>query len=125
MYRGVERLYLRHQPRPTSFLQFICLTFIKTWACELPAVAYAHIYARDGLRCTNPTCTRRDCTPHHVRFRAHGGGDEPENLTTLCSWCHLEGVHGGRISVAGRSPQLEWHIGQHTTIIGRDRRSTA
>ena len=125
MYRGVERLYLRHQPRPMSFIQFICLTFIKTWARELPAIAYAHIYARDGLRCTNPTCTRRDCTPHHVRFRAHGGGDEPENLTTLCVWCHLEGVHLGRISVTGEAPNLTWSIGEHTVVRRRERQRAA
>jgi hypothetical protein len=23
------------------------------------------VYARDGFRCTNPVCGRRDLTPHH------------------------------------------------------------
>jgi hypothetical protein len=105
-----------------SFFHFACLAFIETWVRELPPVAYAGIYARDGLRCTNPFCSRRDCTPHHVRFRAHGGGDEPENVTTLCAWCHLEGVHERRISVRGNAPGgLEWRLGGHTTVIGRDR----
>jgi hypothetical protein len=74
LYRGVERLYLRHRPRPMRFFQFACVTFIETWIRALPPVAYRDIYARDGLRCTNPFCARRDCTPHHVTFRAHGGG---------------------------------------------------
>jgi hypothetical protein len=105
-----------------NFFRFACLTFIETWIRALPPIAYADIYARDSLRCTNPLCTRRDCTPHHVRFRAHGGGDEPENLTTLCAFCHLEGVHLGRISVRGSAPDgLEWRLGEHTTVIGRDR----
>jgi hypothetical protein len=61
-----------------------------------------------------------------VRFRAHGGGDEPANLTTLCTFCHLEGVHVGRISVLGSAPDgLEWRLGQHTTVIGRDRHRAA
>ena len=104
-----------------TFFRFACLVFIETWVRELPPVAYAGIYARDGLRCTNPLCSRRDCQPHHIRFRAHGGGDEPTNLTTLCTWCHLEGVHEGRISVRGNAPHLEWRMGKHTTVIGRDR----
>jgi hypothetical protein len=84
------------------------VSFIETWIRALPPVAYAEIYARDGLRCTNPLCTRRDCQPHHNRFRAHGGGDEPENLTTLCTWCHLEGVHGGRIAVPRTASSGTW-----------------
>jgi hypothetical protein len=56
-----------------SFFHFACLNFIETRIRELPPVAYTDIYARDGLRCTNPFCTRRDSTPHHIRFRAHGG----------------------------------------------------
>ena len=123
LYRGVERQYLRYRPLPLSFFRFLCLNFIETWVRELPPVAYANIYARDGLRCTNPVCTNRDCQPHHVKFRSRGGGDGPSNLTTLCTHCHLGGVHGGRLAVHGSAPlQLEWRIGEHTVVEGRKRR---
>jgi len=125
-YRGVERQYLRYRPLPLSFFRFLCLNFIETWVRELPSVAYADIYARDGLRCTNPVCTNRDCQPHHVKFRSQGGGDEPTNLTTLCTQCHLRGVHQGHIVVRGSAPHgLVWRIGTHTVVEGRKRRRMA
>ena len=125
-YRGVERQYCRYRPLPFSFFRFLCLNFIETWVRELPSVAYADIYARDGLRCTNPVCANRDAQPHHVKFRSQGGGDEPANLTTLCTHCHVRGngVHEGRIAVRGSAPHaLEWRIGEHTVVQGRTRRS--
>jgi 5-methylcytosine-specific restriction endonuclease McrA len=122
LYRSVERQYLRYRPLPLSFFRFLCLNFIETWVRELPPVAYADIYARDGLRCTNPVCTNRDCQPHHVKFRSQGGGDEPTNLTTLCTQCHLRGVHQGHIAVRGSAPHgLLWRIGTHTVVEGRRR----
>jgi hypothetical protein len=67
----------------------------------------------------------RKSAPSTAVFRAQGGGDEPENLATLCAWCHLDGVHGSRISVAGTAPHLEWRIGEHTVIAGRERQRAA
>jgi hypothetical protein len=119
MYRGLERLYLRHRPSTASFLRFACLAVIEQWAHARPDYAYAHIYLRDGLRCTSPVCSRRDVTPHHTRFRAHGGSDEDTNVTALCVWCHLRGVHEGRIAVAGEAPDLSWRIAGHTVVQGR------
>jgi hypothetical protein len=119
MYRGLERLYLRHGPATGSFLRFACLAVIEQWAHERPDYQYAHIYLRDGLRCTNPVCGRRDVTPHHTRFRAHGGGDEDTNVTSLCVWCHLRGVHEGRLAVTGEAPALKWRIAGHTVVEGR------
>jgi hypothetical protein len=124
-YRGVERQYLRYRPLPLSFFRFLCLNFIETWVRELPPVAYADVYARDGLRCTNPVCTNRDCQPHHVKFRSRGGGDAPANLTTLCTQCHVggNGVHAGHLAVQGAAPHaLEWRVGEHTVVKGRSRR---
>jgi hypothetical protein len=121
MYRGLERLYLRHGPATGSFLRFACLTVIEQWAHERPDYQYAHIYLRDGLRCTSPVCGRRDVTPHHTRFRAHGGGDEDTNVTSLCVWCHLRGVHEGRLAVTGEAPALKWRIAGHTVVDGRTR----
>ena len=104
-----------------TFLRFACQALIDTHAHELPNVAYRHIYARDGLRCTNPFCRRRDCTPHHVRFRAHGGDDSDDNVITLCTRCHLDGVHGGRFTVTREGLSLVWRFGKHTVVVGRDR----
>ncbi len=120
-YRGLERLFERHRPAGMTFLRFACQALIDTHAHELPNVAYRHIYARDGLRCTNPFCRRRDCTPHHVRFRAHGGDDSDDNVITLCTRCHLDGVHGGRFTVSREGPKLVWRFADHTVVIDRDR----
>ena len=88
---------------------------------EVPA--YFEVYRRDAFRCSSPVCTRRDVTPHHLRFRAAGGGDEIENLTTLCVWCHLRGVHSGRLSAAPPASHIRWTIGRNAIIEveGRER----
>lgn len=125
LYRGVERLFVRHSPLRMSFLRFLCLNFIETWTRELPDMAYAHIYARDGLRCTNPVCTGRDCRPHHIRLRSPGGADGPWDLTTLCSRCRLDGLASGPLTISGTAPELTWRLGRHTTVIGRTRRRAA
>lgn len=44
----------------------------------------------------NQTCEGKflsvDCTfidpPHHIRYKSQGGGDNHENLITLCRACH-------------------------------------
>lgn len=44
---------------------------------------------RDGWQCQN--CGESDpdkLTLHHVKYRSHGGGDNPDNLCTLCWFCH-------------------------------------
>jgi hypothetical protein len=123
-YRWLERLYLRHGPRAGSFFRYLCLSFIAVWR-ERSGVepAYAHVYARDLHRCTNPVCSRRDLNPHHLRFRSAGGDDSDENLTTVCVWCHLEGVHGGRLRVEPPASAMKWRIGRnaHTVVHGRTR----
>ena len=85
--------------------------------------SYAHIYDRDRLRCTSPVCNRRDLTPHHLQFRSAGGDDSEENLASLCVWCHLEGIHGGRLEVRPPASSTEWKIGRtpHTVVRGRQR----
>jgi hypothetical protein len=123
-YRWLERLYLRHGPRAGSFFRYLCLSFIAVWR-ERSGVepAYAHIYARDLHRCTNPVCSRRDLNPHHLKFRSAAGDESDENLTTLCVWCHLEGVHGGRLHVEPPASAMKWRIGRnaHTVVHGRTR----
>jgi 5-methylcytosine-specific restriction endonuclease McrA len=74
------------------------------------------VYRRDAFRCTSPVCTRRDVTPHHLRFRSLGGGEERENLTSLCVWCHLHGIHEGRIAAEPPASRIRWRIGRRGTL---------
>ena len=70
------------------------------------------IHDRDRHQCCSPVCDSRVCTNHHVRYRSHGGGDEPENQITGCDFCHLEGEHGGRLKVRGTASELVWVLGR-------------
>lgn len=64
----------------------------------LPKGLARKVYARDAWRCRY--CQNRAALhPHHVIFQSHGGPDEMWNLITLCSCCHLDGVHGGKLKV--------------------------
>jgi hypothetical protein len=124
--RHWEAIYLRHRGsvlRNTTFLRFACELFIDTWRPRRAEVEYAHIYQRDRHRCQSPCCGRRDVTPHHLRFRSHGGDDSDENVTSLCSWCHLEGIHRGQISATPPASSIRWSFGRsaHTVVEGRRR----
>lgn len=46
---------------------------------------------------------RHNLEQHHLKRRSQGGGDEPENLITLCRECHTK-HHAGHIS----SEELRW-----------------
>jgi hypothetical protein len=135
-WRALERVFQRVGPAVgwprVSFLWLLCDNFCRIW---LPVIrrerlteggtkpAYFEVYERDAFRCTSPVCSRRDVTPHHLRFRSAGGGDELENLTTLCVWCHLEGIHGGRLAAAPPASNIDWRIGRNATVrvTGRER----
>jgi hypothetical protein len=127
-FRHWEAIYLRHRGsalRSTSFLRFACELFVDAWRPRRSEVDYAHIYQRDRYRCQSPCCGRRDVTPHHLRFRSHGGDDSDENVTSLCTWCHLEGIHRGQISATPPSAasNIRWTFGRsaHTVVEGRRR----
>ena len=123
LYREVERAF-RQRGNRGRFVKSLCQHFIEVWAPTLLSErAYESIYARDGYRCTSPVCRRHDVTPHHLKFRSKGGGDEPDNLTSLCVWCHLEGVHGGRITAKTENGEIHWRIGRvnSTVVEGRDK----
>lgn len=113
-WRTVEAEFQAMAGPGQSFLGFLCMSLWVTWLPFLEAWEdkWADVYRRDRHRCQNPVCRRRDVTPHHLVFQAHGGGDEPENVISLCSWCHLHGVHEGRIQVDGRASALRWRIGR-------------
>jgi 5-methylcytosine-specific restriction endonuclease McrA len=66
-----------------------------------------HLLRRDNFTCSNcgennayvnghgmriPVSNGR-CEVHHIKPVSEGGSDAPENLTTLCTDCHLA-VHG-------------------------------
>jgi hypothetical protein len=76
---------------------------LDTWRC--PTRSEHRVFARDGWRCTVPGCTsQRNLHAHHVLFRSAGGGDELDNLVTLCAAHHQRGVHAGMIRISGRAP---------------------
>ena len=115
-WRGLEAQARRWLPRGLSFLSFLCLSLWQAWRHLLgapggKAVAYGQIYIRDRYRCTSPVCSRKDVTPHHLQFRSAGGSDTPANTTSVCTWCHLCGVHGGRIRAAGSAGLIHWELG--------------
>jgi hypothetical protein len=126
VFRALERSYARYRPVPMTFIRYLCYAVLDTWAHAMKPVAYAHVYQRDGFACTNPVCTchgQTPLTPHHLEFRSHGGTDGDDNITSLCPWCHLDGVHGNRISVVGPANDATWRIGRvpHTVVQGRTR----
>ena len=71
------------------------------------------IFERDDWRCQAPNCfARANLQAHHVVFRSRGGGDEPDNLVSLCWSCHSHGIHEGRLKVSGKAPaDLTWEVG--------------
>jgi hypothetical protein len=127
-YRWLERLYLRYRPVQVPFIRFLCRALIETWKGSLGSdVAYASVYARDRYRCRSPVCSRADVTPHHLKFRSAGGDDTDENVASLCVWCHLDGIHGGRLSATPPASSIRWRIGRepHTQVEGRRRERVA
>ena len=115
-YRQLERLHREKLPN-TSFIQFLCTTFWQTWVPTLGVSdKWEQIYRRDRYRCTNPVCHQRNVTLHHVKYRANGGTDAPDNLTSPCAFCHLEGEHGGRLKILPPGNNPTWLLGRHPII---------
>jgi hypothetical protein len=127
-YRWLEGAFRRNRAGTGSFFGFLCAAVIDTWARPRDGQrAYAHIYARDNYRCRSPVCRRRDVTPHHLTFRSRGGDDGDANVASLCTWCHLDGIHGGRLAARGPAEDMHWTIGRtgHTVVRGRRRQRAA
>jgi hypothetical protein len=124
-FRWVETEFRRTAEPEVSFIGFLCFSFWAAWLPTLEAhdVKWEEIYRRDRYRCTSPVCSRHDVTPHHLKFQAHGGGDEPENVTTLCPWCHLYGIHEGRLTATPPASDMRWTIGRDPVlrVDGRER----
>ena len=48
---------------------------------------HRQVLQRDGWRCQ--VCgSMQHLQVHHLKFRSHSGGDEEQNLITLCDGCH-------------------------------------
>jgi 5-methylcytosine-specific restriction endonuclease McrA len=48
---------------------------------------HRRVLERDGWRCQ--VCGSMQCLQvHHLKFRSQSGGDEEQNLITLCAECH-------------------------------------
>jgi hypothetical protein len=127
-WRGLEAQARRWLPRGMSWLKFLCLSLWKGWQHLLGTdVSYGQIYLRDRYRCTSPVCSRQDVTPHHLKFRSAGGSDEDDNVAAVCTWCHLLGIHGGRIRVRGTARKIHWELGAPNApclvVDGRERRA--
>ena len=115
-YRQLERLHRKKLPN-TSFIQFLCATFWQTWVPTLGVSdKWETIYRRDRYRCTNPVCHQRNITLHHVKYRASGGTDDPNNLTCPCAFCHLEGEHAGRLKILPPGSDPTWLLGRRPII---------
>jgi hypothetical protein len=111
-WRGLEAQARRWLARGMSWLRFLCLSMWHAWRHLLGAsVAYGHIYIRDRYRCMSPVCNRRDVTPHHLIFRSAGGSECAHNICSVCTWCHLLGIHGGRIRAVGTAQFIRWELG--------------
>ncbi|MEN8006348.1 MAG: HNH endonuclease [Candidatus Krumholzibacteriota bacterium] len=55
----------------------------------IPPGRRGEVLGRDGHRCRAPGCANtRFLEVHHIKARSRGGGNDPDNLITLCSACH-------------------------------------
>jgi hypothetical protein len=98
-------------------LERVAEHFIETWRDALAerSTPQKRALARDRGLCLMPGCSRSAVHAHHVHLRSRGGGDEAENLASLCASHHLRGVHGGHIRIRGSAPdRLKWQLGPRT-----------
>jgi hypothetical protein len=112
----VQRRIERQQGRPSSrseALEAMLAHAVAAWQPEKATPRDHAVFERDGWRCTVPGCSSyRNLHAHHIVFRSAGGNDGPSNLTTLCAWHHLRGVHAGAVRSTGRAPDdLRFELG--------------
>jgi len=89
-WRALEALHAGSDDEG-SFVAFLVRSVMRSWVgMEAAPVAYGDVYVRDRWRCASPVCRSRNVTPHHVKLKSHGGGEERGNLVALCERCHLE-----------------------------------
>ncbi len=74
----------------------------------IPAATRRKVEARDGGRCTFPSCGKDvflEC--HHLVHRANGGSNDTSNLQLVC-WIHHALIHEGGWSLRGAAPNAVW-----------------
>jgi hypothetical protein len=102
--------------RPLPFgtcLAVVAAHFLETWRGVAPRSRSRSrkVRDRDEGHCLVPGCSHRATHAHHVLFRSHGGGDDPENQIAICAFHHLRCIHGGFLRVVGRAPAaLRWFL---------------
>ena len=113
--------------RPGSFLRFLCDAMWDTWiAALLLDETWKGTFLRDGYECTNPVCSsRKNLNAHHIKHRSRGGGDEEDNLLSVCATCHLFGIHEGRLAVEPPAHDPTWLLGADRWLIIRGRRKVS
>jgi hypothetical protein len=97
----------------SACLEMLLDEFVRSYAEVAAAMRASYpLFERDGWRCSVPGCSAHGPLHlHHILFRAHGGGDEPGNLSTLCAF-HHKALHDGWIRCVGRAPDgLYWELG--------------
>ena len=67
------------------------ITHLKSPRLRLDVESYRELHRqvleRDGWRCQ--LCgSMQNLQVHHLKFRSHSGGDQEQNLITLCAKCH-------------------------------------
>ena len=71
------------------------------------------VLKRDGWRCQD--CgAMKDLQVHHIKRRTQLGGDEAQNLITLCAGCHRNST-AGRSFLTGHGKMAARIIGQQHT----------
>jgi 5-methylcytosine-specific restriction protein A len=65
----------------------------------------AEVLRRDGYRCAVSGCASRASHCDHIKPRALGGADAPENLRSLCPHHHNTRRKGGKRGAAGTDAQ--------------------
>ncbi|TNF24120.1 MAG: HNH endonuclease [Deltaproteobacteria bacterium] len=121
LWQVVSRAF-RRSGEPGDFLDFLIRTFWHVWLRRDPdRVAYQDVYERERHRCASPVCDNRDLTPHHLRFRSRGGGDERSNLVGLCVTCHIELLHQGRLRAEPPADDIRWTLGRTALLVVRGR----
>jgi 5-methylcytosine-specific restriction endonuclease McrA len=74
----------------------------------IPPRVRRKVLARDKHRCRAPGCGRtRFLEVHHIKPRQNGGGNQPDNLVTLCAACHRlwhERGNGSVVEAPAKAP---------------------
>lgn len=129
LWRGFEECFAAVRgflPARVTPVGFLCATFHLVWGRSLGSDGrWGPVHDRDGWECKNPVCDHKlGLTPHHLLQRSNGGGDEPENVASLCVDCHIHGVHEGRLRALPPASDIRWEIGRKPILVIQGRRKS-